>query len=66
VEHPEPDAVPIGVDREERIVLEGGRFGLLALEELGQPLDRYQVRTWRAWYAHIPFAMLALAYLAAS
>jgi hypothetical protein len=37
VEHPEPDAVPIGVDREERIVLERGQFGLLDLEERGQP-----------------------------
>jgi hypothetical protein len=29
-------------------------------------LDRYQVRTWRAWYAHITLSMLALAWLAAS
>jgi SRSO17 transposase len=29
-------------------------------------LDHYQVRTWRAWYAHITLAMLALAYLAAT
>jgi SRSO17 transposase len=28
-------------------------------------LDHYQVRIWRAWYAHITLAMLALAYLAA-
>jgi len=30
------------------------------------PLDQYQVRTWRAWYAHITLSMLALAGLAAS
>jgi SRSO17 transposase len=29
-------------------------------------LDHYQVRTWRAWYAHITLSMLALAWLAAS
>ena len=29
-------------------------------------LDLYQVRTWRAWYAHITLSMLALAWLAAS
>jgi len=29
-------------------------------------LDQYQVRTWRAWYAHITLSMLALAWLAAS
>lgn len=28
-------------------------------------LDHYQVRTWRAWYAHITLSMLALAWLAA-
>jgi hypothetical protein len=27
-------------------------------------LDHYQVRTWRAWYAHISLSMLALAWLA--
>jgi SRSO17 transposase len=26
--------------------------------------DHYQVRTWRAWYAHITLSMLALAWLA--
>ena len=26
-------------------------------------LDHYQVRSWRAWYAHIPLSMLALAWL---
>jgi SRSO17 transposase len=29
-------------------------------------LDHYQVRAWRAWYAHITLSMLALAWLAAS
>ncbi|MEV4127368.1 IS701 family transposase [Nocardia sp. NPDC049707] len=29
-------------------------------------LDHYQVRTFRAWYAHITLSMLALAWLAAS
>lgn len=29
-------------------------------------LDEYQVRTWRAWYAHITLAMLAHAWLAVS
>jgi SRSO17 transposase len=24
-------------------------------------LDQYQVRSWRAWYAHITLSMLALA-----
>jgi hypothetical protein len=28
--------------------------------------DQYQVRSWRAWYAHITLAMLAAAYLAAT
>ena len=29
-------------------------------------LDHYQVRSWRAWYAHITLSMLALAWLAAT
>ena len=29
-------------------------------------LDHYQVRSFRAWYAHITLAMLAAAYLAAT
>jgi SRSO17 transposase len=29
-------------------------------------LDHYQVRTWRAWHAHITLSMLALAWLAAA
>jgi SRSO17 transposase len=29
-------------------------------------LDHYQVRSWRAWYAHITLAMLAHAWLAVS
>ena len=27
-------------------------------------LDHYQVRSWRAWHAHITLSMLALAWLA--
>jgi SRSO17 transposase len=29
-------------------------------------LDHYQVRSWRAWYAHITLSMLALAWLAST
>jgi SRSO17 transposase len=29
-------------------------------------LDHYQVRTWRAWYAHVTLSMLALAWLSAA
>jgi hypothetical protein len=29
-------------------------------------MDHYQVRSWRAWYAHITLSTLALAWLAAS
>lgn len=29
-------------------------------------LDQYQVRSWRAWYAHVTLSMLALAWLSAS
>jgi SRSO17 transposase len=29
-------------------------------------LDHYQVRSYRAWYAHITLAILAAAYLAAT
>jgi SRSO17 transposase len=29
-------------------------------------LDHYQIRTWRAWYAHITLSMLAHAWLAVS
>ena len=29
-------------------------------------MDHYQVRSWRAWYAHITLSMLALAWLAAT
>ena len=36
----------------------------LAKGEAG--LDQYQVRTWRAWHAHVTLSMLALAWLAAS
>ncbi|MFB9613147.1 IS701 family transposase, partial [Kutzneria kofuensis] len=27
-------------------------------------LDHYQVRSWRAWYAHVTLSMLAHAWLA--
>jgi SRSO17 transposase len=29
-------------------------------------LDQYQVRSWRAWYAHVTLSMLALAWLSAT
>jgi SRSO17 transposase len=29
-------------------------------------MDHHQVRSWRAWHAHITLSMLALAWLAAS
>ena len=29
-------------------------------------LDHYQVRTWRAWHAHVTLSMLALAWLSAT
>jgi SRSO17 transposase len=60
-----PTATPL----RELIRVAGARW---AIEECFQTakneagLDRYQVRTWRAWYAHITLAMLALAYLAAT
>jgi hypothetical protein len=53
----------------ELIRMAGARW---AIEECFQTakneagLDHYQVRIWRAWYAHITLAMLALAYLAAT
>jgi SRSO17 transposase len=60
-----PTATPL----RELIRVAGARW---AIEECFQTakneagLDHYQVRTWRAWYAHITLAMLALAYLAAT
>jgi SRSO17 transposase len=47
-------------------------FGTHDIEECFQQaknetgLDHYQVRTWRAWHAHITLSMLALAWLAGS
>ena len=46
---------------QERVAVEGP---IQQHEHAG--LDQYQVRTWRAWYAHITLSMLALAWLAAS
>jgi SRSO17 transposase len=60
-------AGPATTPLRELIRVAGARW---AIEECFQAakneagLDHYQVRTWRAWYAHITLAMLALAYLA--
>jgi SRSO17 transposase len=62
-------AAPARTPLRELIRVAGARW---AIEECFQTakneagLDHYQVRTWRAWYAHITLAMLALAYLAAT
>jgi SRSO17 transposase len=62
-------AGPAATPLRELIRVAGARW---AIEECFQTakneagLDHYQVRTWRAWYAHITLAMLALAYLAAT
>ncbi len=62
-------AGPATTPLRELIRVAGARW---AIEECFQTakndagLDHYQVRTWRAWYAHITLAMLALAYLAAT
>lgn len=58
-----PAATPLTV----LIRVAGARW---AIEECFQTakneagLDHYQVRDWRAWYAHVTLAMLAAAYLA--
>jgi SRSO17 transposase len=58
-----PAATPVP----ELVRIAGARW---AIEECFQTakneagLDHYQVRSWRAWYAHITLAMLAAAYLA--
>ena len=58
-----PTATPL----RELIRVAGTRW---AIEECFQTakneagLDHYQVRTWRAWYAHITLAMLAAGWLA--
>jgi SRSO17 transposase len=55
-----------------RAVAAGVPFAWVTAEECFQQakgeagLDQYQVRTWRAWYAHITLSMLALAWLAAA
>src|SRR5690606_10996700 len=60
-----PAATPVP----ELIRVAGARW---AIEECFQTakneagLDQYQVRDYRAWYAHITLAMLAAAYLAAT
>ena len=62
-------AGPATTPLRELIRVAGARW---AIEECFQTakneagLDHYQVRTWRAWYAHITLAMLAAAYLAAT
>jgi SRSO17 transposase len=62
-------AGPARTPLRELIRVAGARW---AIEECFQTakneagLDQYQVRSWRAWYAHITLAMLAAAYLAAT
>jgi SRSO17 transposase len=62
-------AAPAATPLPELIRVAGARW---AIEECFQTakneagLDQYQVRSWRAWYAHITLAMLAAAYLAAT
>jgi SRSO17 transposase len=62
-------AAPAATPVRELIRVAGARW---AIEECFQTakneagLDHYQVRSWRAWYAHITLAMLAAAYLAAT
>ena len=47
--------------------LEAVTWGAARLQAKGEAdLDHYQVRSWRAWYAHITLSALALAWLAAS
>jgi SRSO17 transposase len=62
-------AAPAQTPLRELIRVAGARW---AIEECFQTakneagLDQYQVRSWRAWHAHITLAMLAAAYLAAT
>lgn len=62
-------AAPAATPLRELIRVAGARW---AIEECFQTakneagLDHYQVRSWRAWYAHITLAMLAAAYLSAT
>jgi SRSO17 transposase len=62
-------AGPTGTPVPELIRVAGARWAIeesfqTAKNEAG--LDQYQVRDYRAWYAHITLAMLAAAYLAAT
>ena len=62
-------AGPAATPLRELIRVAGARWAIeesfqTAKNEAG--LDHYQVRDWRAWYAHITLAMLAAAYLAAT
>jgi len=60
-------AAPATTPLRELVRVAGARW---AIEECFQTskneagLDQYQVRSWRAWHAHITLAMLAAAYLA--
>ena len=62
-------AGPAATSLRELIRVAGARW---AIEECFQTtkneagLDQYQVRDYRAWYAHITLSMLAAAYLAAT
>jgi len=62
-------AAPTATPLRELVRVAGARW---AIEECFQTskneagLDHYQVRSWRAWYAHITLAMLAAGYLAAT
>ncbi len=62
-------AAPTDTPLRELVRVAGARW---AIEECFQTakneagLDHYQVRSWRAWHAHITLAMLAAAYLAAT
>jgi SRSO17 transposase len=62
-------AAPARTPLRELIRVAGARWSIeecfqTAKNEAG--LDHYQVRDYRAWYAHITLAMLAAAYLAAT
>ncbi|MCU1649977.1 MAG: hypothetical protein QOJ30_2590 [Pseudonocardiales bacterium] len=62
-------AAPAMTPLRELVRVAGARW---AIEECFQTAkneagpDHYQVRSWRAWHAHITLAMLAAAYLAAT
>jgi hypothetical protein len=62
-------AGPVATPIRELIRVAGARWAIeecfqMAKNEAG--LDQYQVRDYRAWYAHISLSMLAAAYLAAT